>query len=47
MPVQPTTPRMITTGTMPLPNALPSGPDLNTAASAKISRMYGIEVKTL
>ena len=38
MPVQPASPRISTTVPMPRPN---------TAANAKISRMSGIEVKTL
>ena len=38
MPVQPTRPRISTTVLMPRPN---------TAANAKISRMSGIDVKTL
>ncbi len=47
MPVQPVTARMMTTVQMPLANQLAKGPLLSTAASEKISRIDGMEVKTL
>src|SRR5436305_10175941 len=47
MPVQPVTERMITTVQMPLAKRSAKAPLLSTAASEKMSRMYGIEVKTL
>ena len=53
MPVQPVSPRIVTTDPMPGQPARPriatteKMPRGNTAANAKISRMLGIAVKTL
>src|SRR5205823_9050006 len=47
MPVQPVTERMITTAHMPLAKSSASGPLRNTAASVKMSRIAGTDVKTL
>ncbi len=47
MPVQPVTARMMTTVQMPLANIEASGPLRSTAAKVKMSRIPGMEVKTL